>query len=180
MWAVQLLSSALRSSCLFPSSFLPLATFLDVGSHCLIQARSRFKWSSCLCFSSCWDHRCVTAFSFGLVLGNGLLRFHSCLWVQSVLGLRSRVLHLLNMLSWEPQDNTEVWYFCVLGFFVSLLDVYYFMCVSVLLTCTSVHHMCNWCLRRWWASMWVLGIKPRSFITSVLNHWSPGRSLWQI
>lgn len=29
----------------------------------------RFKWSSNLCFSTCWDHSCVIPFSFGLVLG---------------------------------------------------------------------------------------------------------------
>lgn len=41
------------------------------------------------------------------------------------------------------------------------------------LACMYVHHMRAWCLRKWWASMWVLGLKTWVLCKSrVSYHWA--------
>jgi len=48
------------------------------------------------------------------------------------------------------------------------------VCLSVLPARMSVHHMCVWYLRQWWASTGVLGIEPRSLAraTAALTRWA--------
>lgn len=51
------------------------------------------------------------------------------------------------------------------------LDFYYFMHISVLPACMSMHHIRAWSLRGWCTSMQLLGIEPRTFATiSTFNY----------
>ena len=69
---------------------------------------------------------------------------------------------------WKNRHES-IW---LIAFLLIYLNLLYFVCLSVLPVCMSVHHTCAWSLRQWWASMWVLGIEPRSFAraTAALTH----------
>lgn len=67
--------------------------------------------------------------------------------------------------------------------FLLKIYFYYITCRNGLPSCMSVHNT-HRCLRRWWASVWVLGIGPGSFATSALNHWATlyplGTDFWKV
>lgn len=71
----------------------------------------------------------------------------------------------------------------------SFLNMYfYFMCISILLACMSIHHVCPWCLWKpeetsesmngncgqLWITVWMLGTEPRSSIraASTFSCWA--------
>lgn len=116
-----------------------------------------------------------------------------CVFCFTVLDIEFKALCMLSKYSITngmpvPRVYYHIWLSkCTL--FLNFDIYFYFMCMDISPTCIAVHHGCAWCLWRWgegikwpwswsfrwlWATIWVVGIKLRSFgrAASTLPHWA--------
>lgn len=122
---------------------------------------------------------------------------------RSVMGLRWRSLNWdfpdTNPMSCSIMNNSYIPYLpldsvydlkviCWLRYQWFLIDLFYFVCSSILPACIYIHHMQEWCpwsservsdplkleLQMVSAAMWILGTRSKSFVRAVraLNHFS--------